>query len=177
MHISSIQHYYKLKTRYEHPIQLALQICLCQHARRHHSWRKIRTRRTVIWGRCALVRQGPNLQHFQQYFLLYVGLIGCSLVSSPSVGLKIAAVSFMAAQLLFITPLYVSAINGKSPMLSKLMPAGGGSMMIGWVSLIFAWFNILTHCLHALHLIDYLIYFMPIKDNQISWLTRTISIA
>ena len=59
-------------------------------------------------------------------------------MSSPSVGLKIAAVSFMAAQLLFITPLYVSAINGKSPMLSKLMPAGGGSMMIGWVSLIFA---------------------------------------
>jgi len=68
-----------------------------------------------------------------------VGLIGCSLVASPSIPLKIAAGSFLLAQLLFITPLYISAIKGKSPVLSKLMPAGGGSMMIGWASLLFAW--------------------------------------
>jgi len=67
-----------------------------------------------------------------------VGLIGCSLVSSPSIPLKVAAGCFIAAQLLFVGPLYASAIKGKTPILSKLMPAGGGSMMIGWGALLFA---------------------------------------
>jgi len=65
-------------------------------------------------------------------------MICCSLISSPRLPLKIAVGSFLLAQILFITPLYVSAIKGKHPLLSKLMPAGGGSMMIGWASLIFA---------------------------------------
>lgn len=69
---------------------------------------------------------------------LALGLFGCSLISTPSIPLKIAAGGFIVGQLLFIAPLYVSSIKGKEPMLSKLMPFGGTSMMGAWLALIFA---------------------------------------
>jgi uncharacterized membrane protein YgdD (TMEM256/DUF423 family) len=65
-------------------------------------------------------------------------LIACSLVTSGSLPFKIAAGSFVAGQVLFIAPLYASAIRGKDPYLRKIMPVGGGSMMVGWGALIFA---------------------------------------
>jgi uncharacterized membrane protein YgdD (TMEM256/DUF423 family) len=67
-----------------------------------------------------------------------LGLIACSLVPSSTIPLRIAAGGFLLGQLLFITPLFISAIKGKDQNLSKVMPAGGGSMMIAWAALIFA---------------------------------------
>lgn len=59
-------------------------------------------------------------------------------MSSSSIPLKVAATGFIAGQLFFITPLFLSAILGKNQYLSKAMPVGGGSMMIAWGSLVFA---------------------------------------
>jgi uncharacterized membrane protein YgdD (TMEM256/DUF423 family) len=67
-----------------------------------------------------------------------MGLIACSLVPSASIGLKVAAGGFLVGQLLFITPLFISAIKGRDPSLGKVMPVGGGSMMVAWTALIFA---------------------------------------
>jgi len=47
------------------------------------------------------------------YANLALGLFGCSLISGPSIPLKIAAGGFIVGQLLFIAPLYISAIKGK----------------------------------------------------------------
>ncbi len=79
-----------------------------------------------------------NATNCISYDNLALGLFGCSLIASPSIPLKIAAGGFIIGQLLFIAPLYVSAIKGKQPMLSKVMPIGGTSMMAAWLALIFA---------------------------------------
>lgn len=67
-----------------------------------------------------------------------LGLFGCSLVSVPTIPLKVAAGCFILGQLLFIAPLYIQAIKGRDGSLKYVMPVGGGSMMIGWLALIFA---------------------------------------
>lgn len=79
-----------------------------------------------------------NATNCNNYDNLALGLFGCSLIASPSIPLKIAAGGFIVGQLLFIAPLYASAIKGKQPVLSKLMPVGGTSMMGAWLALIFA---------------------------------------
>ncbi len=66
-----------------------------------------------------------------------LGLFACSLVSTGSLPLKIAATGFVLGQLLFITPLYVFALKEKNDNLRKVVPAGGISMLVGWASLIF----------------------------------------
>lgn len=60
------------------------------------------------------------------------------MINTPSIPLKIASGGFLVGQMLFITPLFISSIKGKQPMLSKVMPFGGGSMMISWLALVFA---------------------------------------
>jgi uncharacterized membrane protein YgdD (TMEM256/DUF423 family) len=67
-----------------------------------------------------------------------MGLIGCSLIASNSLLFKVAATGFLAGQLLFITPLYISAIKGRDPNLGKLMPVGGTFIIVAWPSLMFA---------------------------------------
>lgn len=59
-------------------------------------------------------------------------------MGKPSLPLKIAAGGFILGQLLFIAPLYISSVKGKQPLLSKVMPIGGTSMMAAWLSIIFA---------------------------------------
>jgi uncharacterized membrane protein YgdD (TMEM256/DUF423 family) len=66
-----------------------------------------------------------------------VGLIATSLISSTKLPFKIAVGAFLAGQICFVAPLYFTAANGRNEYLAKLMPAGGGSMMIGWASLLF----------------------------------------
>jgi uncharacterized membrane protein YgdD (TMEM256/DUF423 family) len=52
---------------------------------------------------------------------------------------KIAAICFVLALPLFILPLYYTAIKEeKHKVLSKLMPVGGGAMIVGWSSLFLA---------------------------------------
>lgn len=60
------------------------------------------------------------------------------MVNSGSIPLKIAAGGFIAGQLLFITPLFISAINGRQPIFSKIVPVGGVCVMTAWGSLLFA---------------------------------------
>jgi uncharacterized membrane protein YgdD (TMEM256/DUF423 family) len=67
-----------------------------------------------------------------------MGFFASSLVSSNRLPFRIAVGAFLVGQLLFIVPLYISSIRGKSPYLSKVMPWGGGSMMIAWTGLILA---------------------------------------
>jgi uncharacterized membrane protein YgdD (TMEM256/DUF423 family) len=66
--------------------------------------------------------------------------MGCSLVSKVhGIPFKLASVCFLLAQVMFIAPLYHTAITQeKHKVLSKLMPAGGGSMLVGWTSLMLA---------------------------------------
>lgn len=69
--------------------------------------------------------------------ILVVGFIGCSLVSKVhGLPFKIAVVSLAIGQLCFIAPLYYTAIKDqKHKVLSKLMPLGGGSLIVGWTAL------------------------------------------
>jgi uncharacterized membrane protein YgdD (TMEM256/DUF423 family) len=67
-----------------------------------------------------------------------VAFFASSLISVPSLPLKIAAGAFVAGQLLFVLPMYIAAINGKHKILSSMMPIGGTAMLVGWVSMLMA---------------------------------------
>jgi len=72
-------------------------------------------------------------------FKIALAFFGCSLVAKSSIPLKIAIGAFLIGQALFIAPLYYTAIaDKKHATLSKLMPVGGSSLMIGWTCLLLA---------------------------------------
>jgi len=72
-------------------------------------------------------------------FKIVIGFIACSLITKTSIPLNIAIGAFLLGQSLFIVPLYYTAITDKKhSTLSKMMPAGGASLIVGWTFLLFA---------------------------------------
>ncbi|CAM6002603.1 unnamed protein product [Sphagnum balticum] len=124
----------------EHKIQLALQRRLSQYGQRSHPGCAIRPSGPALRGWSPPLQQGPTLQRQQQYPHLHLGLgfFASSLVTSNRLPFKIAIAGFILGQIFFISPLYISAVRGKDSTLSKVMPVGGGSMMVGWLALLFA---------------------------------------
>ncbi len=61
------------------------------------------------------------------------------MVPKSNIPFKMAIGAFFVGQALFIAPLYYIAITDKrNKYFTKLMPVGGSSLMLGWLSLIFA---------------------------------------
>lgn len=61
------------------------------------------------------------------------------MITKSSVPLNLAVGAFLIGQTFFIIPLYYTAVTDKRhSTLTKLMPVGGASLMLGWGSLIFA---------------------------------------
>ena len=65
--------------------------------------------------------------------------MACSLIPKVNTPLKIAIGAFLVGQIFFIAPLYYNAITDKKrSYLTKLMPAGGASLIVGWTALLLA---------------------------------------
>lgn len=61
------------------------------------------------------------------------------MIQKSSLPFKIAVGAFLVGQTLFIAPLYYTAIKDKRhATLTKLMPVGGSSLIVGWASLLVA---------------------------------------
>lgn len=72
--------------------------------------------------------------HFTNSALAF---LGCSLIAKSSIPLKIAIGAFIVGQVLFVAPLYYTAVTDKKhATLSKMMPVGGSSLMLGWTCLL-----------------------------------------
>lgn len=68
-----------------------------------------------------------------------LAFLACSMVTKSSIPLNLAVGAFVAGQTFFIAPLYYTAVTDKKhSTLTKMMPVGGASLMLGWGSLIFA---------------------------------------
>jgi uncharacterized membrane protein YgdD (TMEM256/DUF423 family) len=53
--------------------------------------------------------------------------------------LKVAVGAFALGQTIFIAPLYYTAVTDqKHAVLTKMMPAGGASLLVGWGGLLLA---------------------------------------
>lgn len=75
----------------------------------------------------------------KNYFISVLAFMGCSMIQKSSLPLKIAIGAFLVGQTLFIAPLYYTAITDKrNATLTKLMPVGGSSLIVGWTCLLFA---------------------------------------
>lgn len=73
------------------------------------------------------------------FFISVLAFMGCSMIQKSSLPLKIAIGAFLVGQTLFIAPLYYTAITDKrNATLTKLMPVGGSSLIVGWTCLLFA---------------------------------------
>lgn len=71
--------------------------------------------------------------------IVVLAFMGCSLIPKSSLPLKIAIGAFLVGQVCFVAPLYYTAITDKKHgTLSKMMPVGGSSLMLGWGCLLFA---------------------------------------
>ena len=70
--------------------------------------------------------------------MLDFGLFCTCMVSPASLPFKIALGGFIGGNLIFVAPLYYMAINGRNEIISKTMPIGGTTMLVSWLSLIFA---------------------------------------
>ena len=53
------------------------------------------------------------------------GLLASSLITTPSIPLKIATGGFILAQLLFVAPLFYQAAKGRSSGFKYVVPIGG----------------------------------------------------
>lgn len=73
--------------------------------------------------------------------MAYIGLgfFASSLITSTRLPFKVAVGGFIVGQVLFVLPLYLTAIYGRNQYLSKIMPVGGVSMVLSWLGLLFAW--------------------------------------
>ena len=80
-----------------------------------------------------------NVTSGKLWIKLALGFLACSLIPQSSIPLKLAIGAFALGQTIFIAPLYYTAVTDKKHgFLTKMMPAGGASLLVGWTSLLLA---------------------------------------